>query len=716
MKRVVSLLIALFGLTLGALAPAQNYKRADSRKPYVHRIPLFDVAGRSIGANSHEPYSPRKTCGPCHDVPVIEQGLHSDAAIRKDPLRDGEPWVFRDSRTGTVIPVSPDKRPGVFEPEALGLDPHAFLRTFGSHLVGGGETLVGAPAERGRFLLTGSLELDCMACHEAGARWDQGAWAKAIHKDLLRWAPTAAMGFASVEGSLKGKPVPGTKKEALDVTARAVRVLWRPEIFDQDGKVFFDVVRKAPDAACQACHGDLEVGPEAPARHLQAEDVHASAGLSCVDCHRSGLDHEMIRGLRGSPGADEFSCAGCHLESGRLGAPRPRHVGFPALHFDHLSCTACHAGPTSPRVHLQTPRAHGLGIASQDRSEDDPPRVSTLLLSRLGDGRLAPAKVFWPSFWARRKGEVLTPLAPSAISRTLRRALRVRKSLRSEMSDPRVFQERMTKALAALSSPEEGEAVFVAGNRILSLGPDGTLRSDAADRELTARWSLGHPVRPARQALGAHGCEECHEGGSNLLAARVEVDRTVPGSILVTRWAPLDVDTTTGLGRMARTWRLRRLFKWLLWAGGALVTVVLIAALGRPLRLPSSGPVLLLRAIFLLTTGLLVGTSFTSWWRGEAISGIPLLAHMPLGLIWIWSLVANLAVRSAEVDSRLVRVSRFLMFLAAWATTVAALGLFTAWFDQEGMAILLRIHRWASLAAGAAGLPLWLRLRYLNPA
>ncbi len=716
MKWVGCVLVALVGgvVLTSTSASAQNYKRTDSRKPYVHRIPLFDATGRPIGPKSREPYSPRKTCGPCHDVATIERGLHSNAARRTTPLTEGEPWVFRDARSGTVVPVSLDRRPGTLDVSALGMGPHEFLRTFGSHLAGGGETLLNAPSDAGRFQLTGSLELDCMACHEAGARWDQGAWAKAVHKDLFRWAPTVAMGFASVEGSLKGKPVPAAAEEGADLIARAVKVSWRPEIFDRDGKVFFDVVRTSPDVACQACHGDVQVGPEAPMRHLQPKDVHETAGLSCVDCHGSGLDHEMTRGRPGSPGAEVFSCAGCHLESGRLGAPRPRHAGFPAVHFDRLSCTACHAGPTSPRVHLQTPRAHGLGIASQDRTADDPPRVSTLLLPRPADGRWAPARVFWPSLWARRMGETLSPLAPSSISRTLRRALRIRKSFRSEMRDPEVFRERMTKALAALASSEKGEVVFVAGNRILSLGPDGRLRSEAASRDLAARWSLAHPVRPAREALGAQGCEECHAGDADLLSARVEVDRTVPGAILVKRWAPLDPDLGVKLGRMARTWGARRLFKVLVWAGGALLTLLSIAALGRPLRLPASRSMRLARAVFLLTTGLLVGTSAMSWWAGEAISGLPLLAHMPLGLIWIWSLVVNLAVRGAEPESHLVRLSRFLMFLAAWVTTMAAVLLFTAWFDQDGMALLLRVHRWTSLAAVTAGLPLWLRLRFLS--
>ncbi len=710
-----AVLVGVIFCTLAGATAAQNYKRTDSRKPYVHRIPLFDVHGQTIGPKSREPYSPRKTCGPCHDVATIERGLHSNAATRAAPLAEGEPWVFVDARSGTVVPVSLDGREGALPAASLGLDPHRFLRTFGSHLAGGGETLVGAPSESGRFRLSGSLELDCMACHEAGARWDQGAWSKAVHKELFRWAPTAAMGLARVEGTLKGKAVPAEAQQVNRLVADSVEVVWRPEIFDRDGKVFFEVVRESPDAACLACHGDLQRGPAAPPRVLQAKDVHTTAGLSCVDCHRSGLDHAMTRGVPGSPGADDFSCAGCHLDSGRLGAPRPRHGGMPAVHFQRLSCTACHAGPASPRVHLQTPRAHGLGLARQDRTAEDPPRVSVVFRPRPSDGRLTPTRVFWPTFWARRRGDSLSPVAPSEIARTLRRALRVRRSFRAEMDGVDVFHERMTKALAALGTSEEGQAVFVAGNGILSVDSDGKLVNVASARRAAVGWSLAHPVRPARRALGARGCGECHEAASEFLTARVEADRTVPGATLMEPWVPLDTGLTAKLQRMARAWGARRLFKVLLWAGSVVLTFVLVAAPRWFLRRPSSRLPVLARTVFLLTTGLLVGTSGVAWWRGEAITGIPLLAHMPLGLIWIWSLVGILAVRGIPAESSFPRVSRFLMFLAAWAATIAASFLFTTWFDQEDMAMLLGIHRWASLAAVVFGLPLWLRLQFLGP-
>ncbi|GAB4251296.1 hypothetical protein [Deferrisoma sp.] len=39
-------------------------------------VPLKDHAGNAITAESTEPYSPKQTCGACHDYDEITQGYH----------------------------------------------------------------------------------------------------------------------------------------------------------------------------------------------------------------------------------------------------------------------------------------------------------------------------------------------------------------------------------------------------------------------------------------------------------------------------------------------------------------------------------------------------------------------------------------------------------------------------------------------------------------
>jgi hypothetical protein len=124
-------------------------------------------------------------------------------------------------------------------------------------------------------------------------------------------------------------------------------------------------------------HSDLPASGKKPEKWSQDEDVHLTAGLKCVDCHRNGLQHNIVRGydreaaVSGNEMAAATSCRGCHLgdengrrpEGGRLGAPVPEHKGIPTIHFDKLTCTACHSGPWPGDKTLlaKTSRAHRLG-------------------------------------------------------------------------------------------------------------------------------------------------------------------------------------------------------------------------------------------------------------------------------------------------------------------------------------------------------------------
>ena len=116
--------------------------------------------------------------------------------------------------------------------------------------------------------------------------------------------------------------------------ANEPKVTYRPEAFDADGQVLFDIVREVPDHRCYYCHsevyytgieaetterveavaeshidgndadanapGIVESQTEAETEDMAAkwahdEDVHLKAGLTCVDCHRNGLEHDGKR-------------------------------------------------------------------------------------------------------------------------------------------------------------------------------------------------------------------------------------------------------------------------------------------------------------------------------------------------------------------------------------------------------------------------------------
>ena len=132
----------------------------------VHRIPLKDQFDETIIPTESYPlpYSARYTCAPCHDYNVVQKGLHFNAGSDVDPGRPGEPWIWVDSLTGTVLPLSYRNWKGVFHPEKIGLTAWEFTMLFGRHMTGGG---ISEPDwedidTSSRWEVAGLLEINCL--------------------------------------------------------------------------------------------------------------------------------------------------------------------------------------------------------------------------------------------------------------------------------------------------------------------------------------------------------------------------------------------------------------------------------------------------------------------------------------------------------------------------------------------------------------------------
>ena len=159
--------------------------------------------------------------------------------------------------------------------------------------------------------------------------------------------------------------------------------------------------------------------------------------MTCVDCHRNGLDHSMTRGYEGDPSGDRavttaVTCRGCHLATeservfarGRLGAPYPKHAGFPPIHFEKLSCTACHSGPR-PGVttrRLKTSLAHRLGGLAVNRAPDALPHLLYPVFATGPDGATSPNRLLWPAYWGRLSNGTVRPIAPDQVKPLMEKA------------------------------------------------------------------------------------------------------------------------------------------------------------------------------------------------------------------------------------------------------------------------------------------------------
>lgn len=427
------------------------------------------------------PFSVRTTCGPCHDYSSISEGFHFNAGTDVPAGRPGEPWIWLDEKTGTILPLSYRRLEGRWLPDELGLSPWDFTRLFGRHMPGGG--MAEPPLEKrypdSRWDVSGLLEINCLACHGGSPYQSHSEWAKQIFRENFRWAATAASGIGEVGGmasrlpptwDIYDGPNPDDSEWAI-----VPSVKYNEGLFDSKHRVLFPLEEKPADIRCLACHSN---SPAAAKKYMVEEDVHTAAGLACTDCHRGDLSHTIIRGYEGEEGlagTAEFTCSGCHLGdevspahreiSGRLGAPYPRHKGFPPIHFEKLACTVCHSGPepTGGPIKIRLSRVHRLGIYGVARWDTDLPEVLAPVYSRESTGKLTPQRLIWPAYWGFKKEGRILPLPPEIVLEHKEGILDA--------------EERLSALLAriSLAADLEGLPAAAVGGKVFTPNADGGL-------------------------------------------------------------------------------------------------------------------------------------------------------------------------------------------------------------------------------------------------
>jgi hypothetical protein len=320
----------------------------------------------------------------------------------------------------------------------------------------------------------------------------------------------------------------------------AVATTYRENTFDSQKKVLFDIVREVPNERCYFCHSNLDLSEEGSEKWTADEDVHLTAGLTCVDCHRNGLDHSIIRGYEGEDAASESylaattTCEGCHT-TGRLGALVPEHLGIPPVHFEKITCTACHSGPWPEHktYRTKTSQAHALGVHGVKKTDEMLPHIISPVFAEQGvvngNGKIAPHKLLWPTYWGTLKDDKITPVSLDIVKRSTRRIIG-RRMIMASGDWPPLTTEHITKALTSLSSNEavEGKPVYICGGTLYQLDDSKQLSEEenhpAAQPYL---WPIAHNVRPAAQSLGIRYCTDCHATDAPFFFGEVEVDTPV---------------------------------------------------------------------------------------------------------------------------------------------------------------------------------------------
>ncbi len=679
--------------------------KTDSQAPYVHRLTLYDEDGRAIDPADQQPapYSPKATCGKCHQVGLIAHGWHLNAWDPNVPAgRPGEPWMLTDPRTGTVMPISGRGWPGTVTPEKAGLSNWQFVLRFGGHTPGGGygdpdKGVVTKSREAARWLVSGPLEVDCMFCHSADQQHDPAEAQKQIEAQNFRWAATVALGLGVVRGEARKAPNDWdpTAPPDPDYPERSgPKLLYDKKRFDLDNRVLFNITRRPPVDRCYFCHTVRQVGPGVPDDLVASRDVHIAAGLLCVDCHCNEIDHQIVRGYdseaveTGQPWRAAFTCEGCHLGTGReyleeneqpepndpavrLGgryaAPRPEHRGLPPVHLEKLTCTACHSGPWPEKTpkQVQTALAHGLGLATRDRKDSDQPIIFEPIFAKQPDGKLAPQRLFWPAFWGYvdEKPEVHA-VGPETALKLIGKVLPPSTSQGFFLS-PYQIDDAIAAILQGL--PAAKRALYVANGRTWDpqmadyhpMPVSGLLTIRKGRRpQLGApyQWPIAHNVRPATQALGVRGCTDCHADAAPFYYCDITPSGTgqphAPINLMGLRHDDEDLVRMWNLG-----FRSRPAFKWFVVICAAILFLTLLgfaldSVMGRiyaPASALSAVPVAprgltrwehAFHTIAGITLVLLAITGFGPKLVGSEVAGWTLFAHIAVAPLFIVSLTA----------------------------------------------------------------------------
>ncbi len=675
----------------------------------IHRLAPLDAEGDKISptADLPEPISQAKTCSQCHDTHLMTGGSHFRTGLDTNDAPESvevEPWFWADEKTGTSIPLSLHAQPGAYRPADLGLSCWQWTKMFGRTFPGGGigsdPRAVGEVAGfKQRWFVTGPLGPNCLACHQQRG-YDSSEWARQVLRENFAGAATAASGIGAVEGMNErlDDSWDGLRAENPDDHLFKVpeKTSYDSRRFDAKNRCVFDVGRPKSEN-CLACHAVSEAGVPS---HSIAGDVHLQRGLTCVDCHKNGIDHRIAT----------TSCRDCH--TGPKGAgPAPKHAGIPLVHFEKLSCTVCHSGVTSDgaRAQVRTARANRIGIYGRAQWATDVPYVLEPVFVKNAEGKIEPRRMTWPSYFAEiGTNGTVKPLAPDAVAAFCQRGT----------ND--FTKAVLAKALNALKAKKPDASYgFIGHGKLWTVEGDGTNATVVASENAAAApvsWPVGHDVRPARQARGAAPvkCADCHTSDSDFFFGKV-----VPtGPITDAEVEPVQQTEFLGLSSayhavLGTTFAMRPLFKVFLWSVfgllclfGMAAAAVVLNKLGAKI---SEGTLSFAWGLakWIVDMGFVVclvylALSGVIGWMCGGMTGWWLVLHMVAGggLAACAAIIA--VVRASE------RTEKFEMSLIWLAWLVCAVGtVFTAVMPMmtvaggDGQVFLLWSHRLVALAFAA---------------
>ncbi|MGC8885528.1 MAG: multiheme c-type cytochrome [Verrucomicrobiia bacterium] len=211
-----------------------------------------------------------------------------------------------------------------------------------SKMTSGGDNNFDGDYYKARWSETGVIEADCLLCHLP--EYDFKKRNSQLAALNFKWAATEASGLGKVIGAV--------------INGQTPTVEYDVKRFDTNGNVaILHIVPEPRNETCLTCHAKPN-WKKRGASFSTRTDVHIAAGLRCVDCHAAGSKaadprirereaHQFGKGdcpsgwVRNDLDNTLRSCFDCHI-TGWNNASRANHAWLPPLHMEKIACQTCH--------------------------------------------------------------------------------------------------------------------------------------------------------------------------------------------------------------------------------------------------------------------------------------------------------------------------------------------------------------------------------------
>lgn len=370
---------------------------------------------------------------------------------------------------------------------------------------------------------TGVIEADCLICHLPGYLFEERV--RSLSLLNFRWAVIAGSGIGLVKGAVRDGEVPA--------------VTYNSRLFNEDGRIVLNMAATPRSENCLFCHGlaDMRKRGFSWDDH-ENHDIHNGRNIQCAACHPANLQHQFAKGnenlssVRDDLDGTIKTCASCHA-SGYMGAPKPQHALIRPNHLERLACEACHI------PQLGRSSALGLDVSAgfvrlypRGGAEAVGARLQWYPEMRKGpDGRLYPVNSFRPNLYTNLGGDgIYRPFFAKEIRaayQTIQGAL-----LQESIAEPLInTRSEIVVMLRALGQTLQGNPRFdqvrpcyhsagiiyqLDDNNMLAMAKDTSWATEENN------FNISHNVAPTHQALGAHGCADCHAERAEIFAGAIE--------------------------------------------------------------------------------------------------------------------------------------------------------------------------------------------------